>query len=137
MGQKSHQNMIQKEEVFKPQSEFPLLERYSKVFPITHETIFAYDNKIYANYDLTPDLVVHEYTHWKQQAEYGLDRWVDNYLSNPEFRLKMELEAYKAQLASIKDREYRNKIRIQSAINLSSDLYGDIITPQGALRLLK
>lgn len=129
--------MIEKNEVFKPQSEFPLIERYRKVFDIDDKTIFAYDNKIYANYDLSPDLIVHEYTHWKQQSEYGLDRWVDNYLNNPEFRLKMELEAYRNQLNSIKDREYRNKVRIRSAIDLASPLYGDIIDTQGALRLLK
>jgi hypothetical protein len=30
----------------RPQKEFPLLERYKKVFKINRNTIFAYDNKL-------------------------------------------------------------------------------------------
>jgi hypothetical protein len=129
--------MTEKKDIFRPQSEFPLINEYKKIFAVDDRTIFAYDNKIYSNYELSHDLIVHEYTHHRQQAEYGLEWWVKNYLNNPEFRLKMELEAYKAQLDSIKDREIRNKVRIRSAVDLSSSLYNDIIKPEVALRLLK
>lgn len=129
--------MTEKNDIFRPQSEFPLLEEYRKVFDITDRTIFAYDNKIYANDELTPDLIVHEFTHWRQQNEIGLDKWVELYLTDNNFRLKMELEAYKKQLDSIKNREYRNKIRIESATNLSSQLYGNIISKEEAYTLLK
>ena len=129
--------MTTKEDIFRPQAEFPLLEDYKKVFEITNKTIFAYDNKIYCDYPLTPDLVVHEYKHWEQQNEIGLDRWVEMYLTNNNFRLTMEIEAYRAQLLSIKDREVRNKVRLISARQLSSELYGNIITKEDAFILLK
>lgn len=129
--------MTFKEDVFRPQSEFPLIKEYQKVFKIDDRTIFAYDNKIYSNYDLTPDLIVHEYTHWKQQAEIGLDKWVELYLKSPEFRLEMELEAYKRQLESIKDRNTRDKVRIFSAQALSSELYGNLLSTKDAMFLLK
>lgn len=123
--------------MFKPQKDFPLLEEYNKVFAISDRTIFAYDNCIYCNYPLTDDLIIHEETHFKQQDKYGLDEWVTRYLTDDVFRLDMEVEAYRKQLASIKDREVRNKVRIVSAKQLSSDLYGDIIEFSEAFRLLK
>ena len=49
----------------KPQADFPKLEEFKKAFNITEKTIFAYDNVIYCNYDLTDDLIVHETTHHK------------------------------------------------------------------------
>lgn len=122
--------------IFRPQKEFPLLEEYAKVFAITERTIFAYDNIIYTNYDLPNDLVVHEKTHFKQQEKYGLVDWVEKYLKDPTFRLDMELDAYKKQLASIKDREWRNRVRLVSARDLSSDLYSNIINYHQALKLL-
>jgi hypothetical protein len=121
----------------KPQSEFPLLEDYKKVFAITYKTIFAYDDIIYTNYPLPPDLLVHEKYHLQRQAKQGVDIWVANFLTDPEFRLEEEALAYKAQLESIKDRELRNKIRIESARNLSSSLYGNIINFEDAFKLLK
>jgi hypothetical protein len=119
------------------QSNFPLLAEYAKLFDITDRTIFAYNNIIYSNYLLPKDLIVHEQTHFKQQEKYGLDNWVTKYLTDTKFRLDMEVEAYKAQLASIGDREIRNKIRIESVHNLSSPLYGGIISKEEARILLK
>jgi hypothetical protein len=121
---------------FRPQSEFPLLEEYRKHFSITPRTIFAYDEAIYANEGLPQHLIVHEQVHLRQQKKHGLDEWVKQYLTNTAFRLRMEVEAYKAQLASIKDREFRNHIKIESALTLSSSLYGNIVSKQEAMRLL-
>lgn len=123
--------------VIRPQSKFPLLEEYRKHFKITPQTIFAYDNCIYCNYDLPYDLLIHEQTHLEQQKRDGLDYWVTNYLNDPKYRLAQELEAYTAQLQSIKDRNWRAKIRMESATNLSSDLYGDMLSFQEALNMLK
>ena len=123
--------------MLKPQKEFPLLERYSKVFPITEFTIFAYDGDIYCNYPLPPDLIVHEETHLKQQEKYGLDNWVEEYLNDKEFRLKMEVEAYKKQLASIKDREFRFHVKQDCIDTLTSSLYGNLCTKEEAKILLK
>ena len=120
-----------------PQDEFPLLEEYRKVFPITDRTIFAYDHDIYTNYDLPPDLIVHEEQHHKQQDEYGLNYWIANYLNDVNFRLDMEIDAYRKQLRSIKDRNFRYKIMLESVIHLASGLYGNIITREEATKRLK
>lgn len=122
--------------MIKKQVDFPLLNEYDKIFDITPQTIFAYDGDIYTNYELTPDLLVHEETHLMQQEKYGLEEWVYNYFCVLKFRQKMEVEAYLAQLASIKDRNLRAKIRVESAKNLSSGLYGSIINYDEALQLL-
>jgi len=119
-----------------PQSEFPLLKEYSKHFDITPSTIFAYDHKIYSNNSLPEHLIVHEQTHHKQQDKYGLDNWVEKYLNDNKFRLLMEIEAYQTQLKSIKDRNTRVKVAMESAKNLSSSLYGNIIDYKEALKVL-
>ena len=119
-----------------PQSEFPLLKEYSKHFDITPNAIFAYDHKIYSNTNLPEHLIVHEQTHHKQQDEYGLKNWVEKYLNDKHFRLLMEIDAYQTQLKSIKDGNIRVKVAIESAKNLSSSLYGNIIEHKEALRLL-
>lgn len=113
--------------MLKPQSEFPLLEKYKQYFPITDKVIFAYDGVIYTNEVLPPDLIVHEKTHLEQQERYGLDTWVDRYLNDIHFRAEMEQEAYKRQLNSIKDREYKHKIRLHIENTLKSGLYGDVV----------
>jgi len=121
----------------KKQNEFPLLMEYAKEFPITPQTIFALDETIFTNYPLTPDLLVHELQHLIQQKKVGLKEWVYDFLHLPDRRLLYEVEAYKCQLLFIKDREKRNKMRIESAKNLSSDLYGNIATYEEAFKLLK
>lgn len=121
----------------KPQGEFPLLERFKEVFPVTPHTIFAYNHEIYCDYELPEHLIIHEQTHHKQQDRDGLDYWIDNYLKDPKYRAEQEIEAYKAQLESIKDRNHRTKVRIESARNLSSELYGNLLTFQEALTVLQ
>ena len=123
--------------MFKPQNEFPLLNKYREKFTITDRTIFAYDGVIYTNNDLPEHLIIHEQTHFKQQKRYGLADWVNAYLEDSEFRLKMEIEAYKNQLNSVKDRNQRNFLKIKCAEDLSSSLYGGIINYNSAFKLLK
>ena len=122
---------------FKKQKEFPLLKRYKKKFDVTDRTIFAYDGVIYCNYDLPRDLLIHEMTHLIQQEEMGVDTWVENYLDDIEFRLQMEIEAYRQQIISFRDRNDKAKCRIESAYTLSSPLYGSIISFEEALKKLK
>lgn len=132
--------MEEKESVditIRPQSEFPLMEEYKKKFNVTDQTIFALFPSIYTNYKLTPDLMVHEMTHISQQTKIGVKEWVYDFLEYPAKRLEFELQAYRTQLKSIKDRNHRDKIRRQSATNLSSSLYGNIISYQEAWDKLK
>lgn len=120
-----------------PQAMFPLMEEYKKKFEITGGTIFALFPHIYCDHPLSPDLMVHEMVHIEQQAKVGVINWVYDFLEYPSKRLEYELEAYRKQLKSIKDREKRNKIRMESARNLSSSLYGNIISYQEAWEKLK
>lgn len=123
--------------MIRPQVDFPLMEEYKKHFAITNKTIFALGEDIYTDYPLTPDLLVHELVHLKQQAEIGVKEWVYDFLYNPVKRLEYEVEAYQKQIASIKDRNLKFKVLMESAKNLSSDLYGNIITREEAYKLLK
>jgi len=123
--------------MLKLQKEFPNLELFKKHFAVTDRTIFAWDDSIYCNYNLSPDLIIHEQTHLKQQKKYGLDVWLERYIDDEEFRLKMELQAYRKQLMSIKDREKRNRVRMQVSSDLSSDLYNNIISYEEAFIKLK
>lgn len=120
----------------KLQVDFPYLEQYRKKFKVTDRTIFAYNKEIYSNYELSEDLLLHEIKHIEQQNRIGADLWVEKYLNNRQFRLNEEVEAYQAQLAFIKDRNQRYKLKILCAKTLSSDLYGNIITFDKALKLL-
>lgn len=122
--------------MIKPQNEFPLMDKYKARFPITYETIFAYDNDIYTNYKLSQDLLIHENVHLEQQNRIGLDKWVDGFLNDDAFRLEMEIEAYKKQIASISDPNKRRKLIMICAENISSDLYGGIISLSDAFDIL-
>jgi len=120
----------------KLQVDFPYLKEYRKKFKVTDRTIFAYNKEIYSNYPLSEDLSLHEVKHIEQQNRIGADVWVKRYLNNDQFRLNEEVEAYKAQLDFIKDKNQRYKLKILCARTLSSDLYGNIIEFDKALKLL-
>lgn len=122
---------------FKPQDEFPLVEEYRRVFPITKNTIFAYKDTIYANKPLPQDIIHHEYIHLLQQEHVGVEIWVYNFLNDPTFRLHQEVEAFKAQVDFIKDRNLKSKVRLECASVLSSGLYGNMISRETAMHLLK
>ena len=121
----------------RPQKEFPLIEEYGKKFAITEDTIFALFPHIYTDNQLSPDLMIHEFCHLKQQQKVGITEWVYDFLEYPAKRLEYEVEAYKEQLRSIKDRNHRDRVRRESARNLGSALYGNIVSPDEAFRLLK
>jgi len=110
---------------------------YKKHFEITEKTIFALYPYIYTNYKLTPDLLVHESTHLKQQKNLGVDEWVNRYIDDIDFRILQEIEAYKNQINSIKDRNQRERMKVWASQTLSSSLYGSIINYQEAYIKLK
>ena len=120
--------------VIKPTREFPLLKRYKAKFAVQEGTIFAYDNVIYSDYPISHDLVVHESTYFKQQEKYGLDEWVRRYLEEDDFRLLMEVEAYRKQLGSINNKGKRKRIKKLCCKDLSSALYGNLLTFDEAMK---
>lgn len=124
-----------------PTSDFPLLKKYTDKFALTlSEVAFPYDNKIYTDSTVTPEIVVHEKVHFAQQKEHGLDNWIEQYFENPQFRVNMEIEAYNAQLKYVVEHAPReaktfvaNVVAGQMAKALSSPMYGNIFTYKEAL----
>lgn len=121
---------------FLPQNMFPYLEEYKLRFAVTDKTVFAWDDKIYANYELPKHLLIHEKVHHKQQKNWGLENWRKLYLDDKVFRAMQEMEAYIVEIESIKDRNQRHKHKIHCAKTISSDLYGNMITYEEAMRIL-
>lgn len=121
----------------KPQKEFPLWDEYAKYFELNDKVIFTLYPDIYTDNELTPDLLVHEKTHLRQQEKLGVKEWVDRYLNEPQFRLEQEIEAYRNQIHYFKNRELANRVRIWASETLSGALYGNIISKADAFNLLK
>lgn len=118
-----------------PLKKFRRLKEFSKVFKIDENTVIAYDNQIYSNKPLYPDVLVHEQVHLKQQKKYGLAYFTKKYLNDRKFRLQIEIEAYKIQLKSIQDPQLREAVRLDAIDNLISGLYGKV-SKKEAERLL-
>ena len=71
--------------------------------PVNDRSVFCYGDTIYnpSGKDLLEDLIVHEEVHSRQQGEYP-DVWWYRYLTEPQFRLEQEIEAYGEQYAFAK-----------------------------------
>ena len=121
------------------QINFPLIDKIKKIFPIKFNTIFAYDDTIYTNNDLDYSLIRHEITHILQQEKLGKDEWWNKYLNNKYFRLKQELEAYGNQYKCYKEVGLKKAEVMLDFIakDLSSELYGNIISYQEVINLIK
>jgi len=101
--------------------------------------VFTYGDTCYCEKDLPLDLYVHEEVHSKQQT--NPEEWWAKYITDPEFRLSQEMEAYQAQWSFIKrkvrDRSLQHRVRTRIARVLSGKLYGGIITFNQAYKALR
>lgn len=106
---------------------------------IDKNVVFTYGDTIHARCYISDDLYVHEETHSKQQEEIGKDMWWRMYLSNPDFRLRQEAEAYRNQYRFFKtnDRERNAKFLYKIATDLSGRTYGNICTFAEAKKLIQ
>lgn len=52
---------------------------------------------------IAPDLEVHEMVHVEQQKGIDADEYVDRFINDREFRLKVEIEAYQKQAAFVNE----------------------------------
>jgi hypothetical protein len=105
------------------------------------QPVFAYGDTLYnpGGFDIPDDLMAHEETHERQQKELGPQAWWDRYLGDREFRLMQEAEAYRNQYLFVKgkySRQVRRKLLQDMAKNLSSKLYGNIISKKEAEYLI-
>lgn len=102
--------------------------------------IFTYGDTIYCKHPLPADFVEHEMTHVRQQGEIGVNQWWGKYLTEPEFRLSQEVEAYRNQLKYIrkhwKDREAVARKVHTLVMALCGTMYGKVCTYSEARKLL-
>lgn len=116
-------------------NEFPPNYKEIKAkFPNLEESkpLFAYGDTIYNPFNavVTPDLEVHEAVHSVQQGDEP-EKWWDEYLKNPQFRLEMEIQAYAAQYKYFKDSvpaKVSRWLLERTALALSGELYGNLIS---------
>jgi hypothetical protein len=118
----------------------PNYDEINEVFgPLPPNTVFAYGDTIYksSSEPLSDDLVAHEHTHLRQQEQAGgPDNWWGLYISDWKFRLEVEVEAYRVQLASISNKRQRRQTRRRVARDLASPMYGGLVTTHEAFALL-
>lgn len=116
-----------------------IYDRLRASFGISWGTIvITYGDTIYSKYPISEDLTIHEQTHIEQQAELGPEAWYDEYLSNPEFRLTQETEAYRNQIHFIRSnypRDQRRKLE-QHIYHSMATMYGNMCTEEEAKQLL-
>ncbi len=110
----------------KLKARFPALEKNTRV-------VFTYGDTIYAPHagQLDPNLIAHEETHYWQQVEMGAEAWWNRYLSDDLFRFEQEVQAYRAQYRHLQEhspRDYRRKVLKQLSKDLSSEIYGNLIS---------
>lgn len=96
---------------------------------------------VHCKIPLTATKTVHEATHLRQQEEIGVMKWWDRYINEPDFRLSQELEAYLEEANFVRemfsDRNLRYRLIYDMARQLSSRMYGSIISFEEARKLLK
>lgn len=122
----------------------PNIEQIKKanVFELRPTCVFTYGDTIYnpGGGEITPDLEVHEETHYMQQGG-DPEKWWNKYLADPEFRLKQEVEAYRNQyrefIKTTRDRNIIFQFVRRIAGDLASPLYGSVVTYFEAVDLIK
>ena len=120
----------------------PILDKLLKAGLKPRETtVFAYGDTLYnpSGVPIPPDILVHEQAHIRQQKDNK--DFLDKYLNDKEYRLKVEVEAFREQYKFVcemlKDRNYRAKCLHSLAQQLSSEVYGKIINYSEAINKIK
>lgn len=105
----------------------PNFAAISNIFPVDDKTVYAYFPDIYSNYELTPDLILHEEVHLKVQEQMGVENWWKKYLEDPQFRFEQEVMAYATQYLYCKrtlKRKDSDAMLTELSMALSSPQYG-------------
>lgn len=121
----------------------PNIEKIKKTFQLKGTEVFTYGDTVYLGKGGSLDfsLIAHEQTHLDQQAKIPAEEWWDKYLSDKNFRMSQELEAYRKQFKElkkgIKDRERLNQYLIFLAKSLSGPTYGNMCSVLEAMKMIK
>lgn len=122
-----------------------ILDEVKEKWGVTWESgvIFTYGDLITnCEGSMSEDLIAHETHHTTQQESFGgPDKWWREYLDNPEFRLDQELECYRKQYKWVLNNIPSKQIQFQSlmhyARSISGKMYGDMITLDQAIKLIR
>lgn len=122
----------------------PNYDVLKKVFNLEgHENVvFTYGDELYvpsgAKTKLDKPLLAHEEVHSRQQREIGIQWWWDRFLSEPTFRLSQELEAYREQYKAMSGMTAQKRwgYLTHIATDLSSEIYGNVITFEEAVKVI-
>lgn len=103
--------------------------------------VYTHGDTIYnpSGNDLPDHLIHHEQVHIRQQALTNPRQWWGQYISDENFRLEQELEAYREQYDFIKihyNREQRRALLDKLATDLSGSMYGKILDKKMAKELI-
>lgn len=120
---------------FKIVNEFPPnIKEIEKYLDLTGaKPVFAWGDVIFNPHkaELRPDLLVHEEIHCKQMGN-DPEGWWKKYLTDADFRLSQELDAYAVQYQYVKGLGVTAKkldwFLDQLATMLSSPMYGNVVT---------
>lgn len=119
----------------------PLFDEIDAVFGVRGKpVIFAWGDIIYdpGHGDIRPELIAHEAVHGQRQGS-DVVGWWRRYIEDPVFRLAEEVPAHRAEyehLIESGNRQMRRKALRHVAKRLAAPLYGRLITPVEAKRIL-
>jgi hypothetical protein len=122
----------------------PNYDEICKVFPIAgiKTIVFTYGDTLYRpgrSGAVPGHLDAHERTHTRQQGNDPAGWW-KRYLVDKEFRLSQEVEAYRNQYRFFKSKNHNIKEQINFldmiAYDLSSEMYGNLVTKEEAKKII-
>ena len=122
-----------------PPNHADILMRFGE---LNKNVIFTYGDTIYSptEQEIDHNLGVHETVHMHQQGDDPAGWW-ERYLLDDEFRLSQEVEAYHVQYEfvkrEIKDPNLLTRFLMKIATDLSSSMYGNIVTHRQALNMIR
>lgn len=102
--------------------------------------IVSYYPDVHCKFDLPDFKVAHESVHLKQQEAIGVNEWWKKYFDDVKFRLKQEVEAYRAEWhfvqENVSDKNRQFALLFRMCKDLSSPMYGGICTYSKAKDLI-
>lgn len=120
----------------------PLFDEIDRVFHVRGQPIiYAYGARIFnpTRIEIPPQLLAHEAVHGHRQLP-DVAAWWRRYLVDVPFRLAEELPAHRAELEWLlkngNRKQRRAAIRVVAG-KLAAPLYGSIVTPAEAVKLLE
>lgn len=119
-------------------------DRLEKQFNVRWESgiIVTYDGVIHTQSGvLAPDFLAHELVHVKQQEGKNPEEFLERFLTDRDFRLEMELPAYRVQVAFLRATIVHDPdelfVRIHKLAKNMAANYDNMVTLEQAIILLQ